>query len=188
MVKSFAEKWWHWKLKGTTFWKLTDDRAPLTSWLSLRRALCWYLVSRLNDSQDVKGARSSRELKAEKRRLAKETPEQTMLHRQKSLDRHLTHDSFGPSGPTMQTAPWSVQPFLQRWPQTVLILYNGSPLFPQNCSFPWGIWTPSDTSFLGGSWAYPSLRSLPPFLQGSLVWLWQTDRQTDSPRYSVGNN
>ena len=29
-------------------------------------------------------------------------------------------------------------------------------------------------------------RSLQPFLQGSLVW--QTDRQTNRPRYSVGNN
>jgi len=51
-----------------------------------------------------------------------------------------------------------------------------------------GIWTPSNTWFLGltrGS-TQTAPRSVQPFLQGSLVW--QTDRQTDRPRYSVGNN
>jgi len=36
----------------------------------------------------------------------------------------------GPSEPISQTASRSVQPFLHRWPQSVLILYNGTPLFP----------------------------------------------------------
>jgi len=41
---------------------------------------------------------------------------------------HLTHDSLGPSEPTNQTASLSVQPFLHRWPQSVPIFYNGTPL------------------------------------------------------------
>jgi len=31
----------------------------------------------------------------------------------------------------------------------VPILYNGSPLAPQNCPFTWGIWTPLNTWLLG---------------------------------------
>jgi len=44
------------------------------------------------------------------------------------LDRHLTHDSLGPSERTSPTASWSVQLFLHRWPQSVPILYSGAPL------------------------------------------------------------
>jgi len=55
----------------------------------------------------------------------------------------------------------------------------GRPFPPQNCPFPWGIWTPSNTWFLGPPDASTQMasRSVQPFLQGSLVW--QTDRQTD---------
>jgi len=92
------------------------------------------------------------------------------------LDSHLTHDSLGPSEPTTQTASRSVQPFLHGWPQHVRILYNGTFLSPSNCPFPWGgIWT--------SIW---HLYRCSRFLQGSLVW--QTDRLTDGPHYSVGNN
>jgi len=38
------------------------------------------------------------------------------------------HDSLGPSQPTNQTASLSVQPFLHRWPQSVPIPHNGTPL------------------------------------------------------------
>ena len=51
----------------------------------------------------------------------------------RDLDLHLTHliiDSLGPCEPTNQTASLSVQPFLHSWPQTVPILYNGTPLSP----------------------------------------------------------
>jgi len=137
---------------------------------------------------------------------------------------------------TLQWAPPIVK-YRDFLPWAVLI---GRP-FPNNCPFPWGIWTPSNTWFLGSIWAHnpkgisigsavrarpqsvpilyngmpfpsqnclsgggsgPSSNTLslgPPesstrtasrsvqlFLQGSLVW--QTDRQTDRPRYSVGNS
>ena len=51
---------------------------------------------------------------------------------------HVRHDSLDPSEPTDQMASLSVQPFLHRWLQSVPILYNGTPLTPQNCLFPWG--------------------------------------------------
>ena len=50
---------------------------------------------------------------------------------------HLTHDSLDPCEPITQTACRSFEPILHRWPQRVPILYNGTPLPPQNCSFPW---------------------------------------------------
>jgi len=47
----------------------------------------------------------------------------------------------------------------------------GRPFPLQNCPFPWGIWTPSNTWFLG-----------PP--ESST----QTNRLADRPRYSICNN
>jgi len=52
--------------------------------------------------------------------------------------RHLIHDSLSRTEPTIQTASRSVQLFSHRWPQSVPILYNGTPLSPQNWPFPWG--------------------------------------------------
>jgi len=46
------------------------------------------------------------------------------------LDPHLTHDVLGLCEPTTQTTPRSVQLCLQRWPQSVPILYNGSHVSP----------------------------------------------------------
>jgi len=58
------------------------------------------------------------------------------------LDPHLIHGSLGPSESTTQTASRSLQPFFHSSPQSVPILYNEPPLPPENCHFPWGIWTP----------------------------------------------
>jgi len=63
------------------------------------------------------------------------------------------HDSLGESEPIVQTASRSVQPFLHRWPQSVPLLYNGPLLPPQNCLFPWRIWTPIEYLV---PWAHPS--------------------------------
>ena len=66
---------------------------------------------------------------------------------------HLTHDSLGPSEPTNQTASLSIQPFLQRWLQSVPILYNGMPLFPIKIApSHGGIWTPFNTWFPEPTW------------------------------------
>jgi len=64
----------------------------------------------------------------------------------------------------------------------------GRPFSPNICPFPWGIWTPSNTWFHGSTQVLnPNGSSISAaVLQGSLVW--QTDRQTDRPRYSVGKN
>jgi len=93
---------------------------------------------------------------------------------------HLTHDSLGLSMPTTETASRSVQPFLHRWPQSVPILCNGTPLPPQNCPFPW---RGSGPRLIHGSLGHPSPQSkrhLDRFSRfcraDSLVW--QTDRQT----------
>jgi len=51
---------------------------------------------------------------------------------------HLTHNSYGPSEPKTQRASRSVQPFLHRWPQSVLILYNWTPLSPSKLPLPMG--------------------------------------------------
>jgi len=56
----------------------------------------------------------------------------------------------------------SFQPFLHRQPQSVPILYNGTPLPPQNCPFPWHL-DPPESSM------QTAPRSVQPFLQGSLV-------------------
>jgi len=61
------------------------------------------------------------------------------------------HDSLCPSKPTTPTEFRSVQPFLHSSPQSVPILYNRSSFLPQNFPFPWGIWTPSNTCYLGST-------------------------------------
>jgi len=43
----------------------------------------------------------------------------------------------------------SVQTFLHNSQQSIPILYNGPHFPPQNCPYPWGIWTLSNTPFLG---------------------------------------
>jgi len=79
------------------------------------------------------------------------------------------------------------RPHRRRTWTVVPILYNGLLIAPQNCPFPWGIWTPSNTWFLGptrvlnpngisiGSADFAGLTSM-------------TDRQTDRPCNSVCNN
>jgi len=47
------------------------------------------------------------------------------------MDTHQTHDSYGPSDPTTQTASLSIPPSLHRRPYSVPILYNGTPILPQ---------------------------------------------------------
>jgi len=49
----------------------------------------------------------------------------------------------------VQTASRSVQSFFSQLTVEVLTLYNGPPLALSNCTYAWGIWTPSNTCFLG---------------------------------------
>jgi len=89
--------------------------------------------------------------------------------------------------PITLTASRSVQPFLHSSPQSVPILCNGRP--PSKLPFPMGTSEPNVThgslSQLEFITQMASL-SVQPFLQCSR--LWQTDRLTDRPRYSVCNN
>jgi len=55
---------------------------------------------------------------------------------------------LGLSVSTTQTINRSVEPFLHMSRQKVPVLYA------QNCPFPWGIWTPSNTWFLWPIWAH----------------------------------
>ena len=97
----------------------------------------------------------------------------------------IIHDSLGYSEVKIQTASQSVLPFLHSWPQSVPM---DAP-FPQNYPFPWG---DLDPHLKHGSLGLPesstqtASRSVHLCLQGSLVW-W-TDRPTNRPHYSVGNN
>ena len=50
-----------------------------------------------------------------------------------------------------QHLEWLVPPFLHSSQHRILTLYNGPPHLPQNCLFAWGIWTPSNTWFLGST-------------------------------------
>ena len=100
------------------------------------------------------------------------------------LDLHLTYDSLGPSKPTTQSASRSVQSFLHIWPQSVPILYHGTPLSPIKIAPSHGGLGPY---LIHGSVGPPesttqtASRSMQPFLLGSLVW--QTDRQTRWSQY-----
>ena len=86
------------------------------------------------------------------------------------VDFHRTYDSLGPLQPATQTA--SIQPSLQRRPQKVPILYNGTHLPPQNCPYPW---EDLDLHLTHGSLDAPksstqmASRLVQPFLQGSVV-------------------
>jgi len=106
----------------------------------------------------------------------------------------------GPSSPKKGHSPqfWPMSVVAKRSPisatakhllhstrQKVPILYNGTPLPPQNCHFPWGDLDPHlihdslgplESSTQTISW------SVQLFLQGSLLW------QTDTARYPVSNN
>jgi len=99
------------------------------------------------------------------------------------LDPHLMHDFYGPSEPTNQTASRSVQPFSHRGPQSVPILYNGTPLSPAKLPLPMGN---LDSHLTHGSLGPPESStqtaspSVQPFLQDSLV-----DRPTDHSTRSV---
>jgi len=83
--------------------------------------------------------------------------------------------------------------FFHRWLQSVPILYNLTPIPPSKLPLPMGdldshlihgSLDPPESSVQTASW------SVQLFLQGSV--LWQTDRQTNRltnrPRHSVGNN
>jgi len=71
---------------------------------------------------------------------------------QGDLEPHLKHDSLGPSEPTMQTASWSVQPFLHRWLPSVPILTMGRPFSPKIGPSHGGSGLPSNTGFPGPTW------------------------------------
>jgi len=120
---------------------------------------------------------------------------------------HVTHDALGPCEPTTETAPRSVQPCLYRWPQSVPIWFACFAIkllfHPMLAS---GLHVIHDSL---GPPAPPILlvRLMAPFLQILLIdWVrnangnlilsavfagltsvtdWQSDRQTDRPRYSV---
>ena len=107
--------------------------------------------------------------------------------------------SHGGSGTPSNTIPWahtSPQPKrnLDRFCRFYTVDRRVSLYFTmgaQNCPFPWGIWTPSNT------WVPGPTRVLNPnrisiasviFARLTNVTDRQTYRPTERPRYSVGNN
>jgi len=105
------------------------------------------------------------------------------------LDPHVTHDALGPCKPTTQTAPQSVQPCLHRWPRCVPILYNGLPVSSSKLPLPMlasgphviqGSLGPPESCNANGNLIVSAV-----FAQLTSMTDWQSDRQTDRPRYSV---
>jgi len=97
---------------------------------------------------------------------------------------HLIHASLGPLKSITQMASRSVQPFLHRWPHSVPILYNGTPLLHSNLPLPIGDLDPHLTyGSLGPpkSSTQTASRSVQLVLHGSLV----TDRPTGHTTRSV---
>jgi len=90
---------------------------------------------------------------------------------------------LGPIRAYNQMASRSVQPFLHRWPQSVPILYNGTPLsLLKIAPSHWGIQTPSNTWFPGPTQVL-NTNGISIGSAGSLVW--QTGRLTDHATQSV---
>jgi len=88
---------------------------------------------------------------------------------------HSVHASLGPPESKSRAASRSLQPFLHSSRQSVCTFS------PQNCPFPWGIWTP---------WFISSperKRYLDRFSRVCRGHYSVTDRPTDRPRYSVCN-
>ena len=95
-------------------------------------------------------------------------------------------DSMGRSEPIVQTASRSVQMFSHMSPQSVPILYNGQPLPLQNCPLFMGDMDPTLIyGFSGTRVLNPNDISIGSAVFAGLTSV--TDRQTDRPRYSVGN-
>jgi len=66
--------------------------------------------------------------------------------------------------------------FAQATAECPYTLQWDTPSPPENCPFPWGIWTPSNTWFPESS-TQTACWLVPLFLHGSLVW--QYNRPTD---------
>jgi len=98
---------------------------------------------------------------------------------------HLIRASLGPPESTFQTAPQSAKPFCTDHGKVSPYFKMSCSFRPQNNAFTRRLWTPSNTLLLGSlefiSQTTPW--SVQPFLPGSQ--LWQTDRQTDRPCYSI---
>jgi len=92
---------------------------------------------------------------------------------------HLINASLGPRQSTTQTTSRSVRPFCAVHGR--VFLYFTMDLFPSKLPFPWGIWTPSNTWFLGppeSSTQTAYLDWLSRFYRARSL-LWPTDRPTD---------
>jgi len=100
------------------------------------------------------------------------------------LDPHLIHYSLSQTKLRAQTASRSVQPILHGWPQSVPILYNGTPFPLKIVAYHGGIWTPSNTYFPGPTRVLnPNSSSI-----SSVIFAWLTsvtDRPTDRPLYCL---
>ena len=97
--------------------------------------------------------------------------------RWRQCDSHLMHGSSNLPNSVSQTASWLVQPFLHRSQHKVHTLFNGPPLFALKNPHLKHVFSPHESQ--------TSSPMVQPFLQGS--WLWQRDRLTDRPCYSVCN-
>jgi len=99
----------------------------------------------------------------------------------------LTHNALGPCMPTTQT-----KRHLDQFSRdSVLILYNGSPVFPSKLPFSMGIWNPCNTWFIGPTRVLnPNGKSIVSAVFAGLTSVadWQSNRHTNIPHYTVGNN
>jgi len=96
------------------------------------------------------------------------------MGRSRDLNPHLIRGSLCPPDSAVQTASRPVLPILHSSRQTVPILYNGPPLFPQNTPSHGG----SGHHLIHGSSTETASRSVQPFLHAQYCDI-QTDRPSD---------
>ena len=103
----------------------------------------------------------------------------------------LAFDSLGPWSPIWAHNPNGISigsaVFAQMTAECAYTLQWDASSPPQNCPFPWGNWTPSNTWFHGPTWVLnPNGISIGSAVFAGLTSV--TDQQTDRRRYWVGNN
>jgi len=162
-----TNKFWH---KAASPPQFALPRGHIGTTWQIQLNLCFLRLTRVhNPNGKLIGSAIFAELTAECRRAWLGTSFPIIIApRHGVAGSHLIHASLGPPESLTQMASQLVQPFLQSSRQSVIM--SGHALPRQNCCFPWGSVTPSNTWFLGSNrFSIPN-----GILIGSTVFAWLT--------------